>query len=66
MLLVYFIPRTPDIAPHAHAPTTTQTSNDVTNFDVAVVMLESVVFFLFYSYYFYQIMTNGSVQMKII
>lgn len=30
----------PDIAPHAHAPTTTQTSNDVTNFDVAVFMLE--------------------------
>lgn len=36
-------PNKPQPTPKKHAPTTTQTSNDVTNFDVAVVILFGVM-----------------------
>lgn len=36
---IYFLPIKPVIAPQRHAPTTTHTSNMVTNFDVAVLIL---------------------------
>lgn len=39
MFLIMVVPKMPDIAPDKQAPTTTHTSNIVTNFDVADRML---------------------------